>query len=36
MINQVIVTSYQTFCQDFNVPKGTPPEEEAEWIEENG
>ncbi|KIM41993.1 hypothetical protein M413DRAFT_71424 [Hebeloma cylindrosporum] len=32
----VIVTSYQTFCQDFNVPAGTPPEEEAEWIEDNG
>ncbi|KAF4611576.1 hypothetical protein D9613_003624 [Agrocybe pediades] len=32
----IVVTSYQTLCQDFNVPKGTPPDEEAEWIAANG
>ncbi|KAF8176997.1 SNF2 family DNA-dependent ATPase [Pholiota molesta] len=33
---KVVVVSYQTLCQDFNVPKGTPPEEEPYWIEEHG
>ncbi|KJA22647.1 hypothetical protein HYPSUDRAFT_87246 [Hypholoma sublateritium FD-334 SS-4] len=32
----VVVVSYQTLCQDFNVPKGTHPDDEHEWIEENG
>ncbi|KDR65835.1 hypothetical protein GALMADRAFT_131232 [Galerina marginata CBS 339.88] len=32
----VVVTSYQTFCQDFAVPKGTAPEDEDEWLEEYG
>ncbi|PPQ94269.1 hypothetical protein CVT25_004926 [Psilocybe cyanescens] len=31
-----VVTSYQTLCQDFNVPKGTPAEEEEEWIRDHG
>ncbi|KAF8958574.1 SNF2 family N-terminal domain-containing protein [Flammula alnicola] len=32
----VVITSYQTLCQDFNVPKGTAPEDESEYIAEHG
>uniref|UniRef100_A0A8H7XLY1 Uncharacterized protein n=1 Tax=Psilocybe cubensis TaxID=181762 RepID=A0A8H7XLY1_PSICU len=32
----VVVTSYQTLCGDFNIPKGTPPEEEEEWLQQKG
>ncbi|KAF8888452.1 SNF2 family N-terminal domain-containing protein [Gymnopilus junonius] len=35
-ILQVLITSYQTFCQDFAVPKGTPPEEEEEYLQDHG
>ncbi|KAF9485841.1 hypothetical protein BDN70DRAFT_870738 [Pholiota conissans] len=32
----VVVVSYQTLCQDFNVPKGTSPEDEVDWIQQYG
>jgi len=32
----VIITSYQTLCQDFNVPKDVGPEDELEWLQDNG
>lgn len=34
----VVVTSYQTLCQDFNVPKNLDiaPEDEEEYIRDHG
>ncbi|KAF5325961.1 hypothetical protein D9611_000760 [Ephemerocybe angulata] len=32
----VIITSYQTLCQDFTIPKDVEPWEEAEWVANNG
>ncbi|CAA7262707.1 unnamed protein product [Cyclocybe aegerita] len=32
----VIITSYQTLCQDFSVPRSVDPEEEEEWLAEHG
>lgn len=33
---KVIITSYQTYCQDFGIPPGVAPEDEQEWLSENG
>ncbi|KAF8064022.1 SNF2 family DNA-dependent ATPase [Lyophyllum atratum] len=33
---EVIVTTYQTLNQDFNIPKDVDPSEEAEWLQDNG
>ncbi|KAF5376123.1 hypothetical protein D9615_007674 [Tricholomella constricta] len=32
----VIVTTYQTLNQDFNIPKDVDPSEEGEWLADNG
>ncbi|TFK61429.1 hypothetical protein BDN72DRAFT_460900 [Pluteus cervinus] len=32
----VIITSYQTLCQDFQVPAGTPHDEEAAYLDRHG
>ena len=33
---QVVVTTYQTLNQDFNIPKDCKPADEAAWLEDNG
>lgn len=33
---QVVVTTYQTLNQDFNIPKDIDTAEEAEWLADNG
>ncbi|TFK47207.1 hypothetical protein OE88DRAFT_1811381 [Heliocybe sulcata] len=32
----VIITTYQTLNQDFNIPSDIPEEEELDWLAENG
>ncbi|EAU87720.1 hypothetical protein CC1G_08756 [Coprinopsis cinerea okayama7 len=32
----VIITSYQTLCNDFSTPSDVSAEEEAQWVAENG
>jgi hypothetical protein len=36
IISQVVVTTYQTLNQDFNIPKDCEPADEAAWLEDNG
>ncbi|KAF9528788.1 SNF2 family N-terminal domain-containing protein [Crepidotus variabilis] len=32
----VVITSYQTLCQDFAIPRSVEPEDELEWLQKNG
>ncbi|PPQ64913.1 hypothetical protein CVT24_008253 [Panaeolus cyanescens] len=32
----VVITSYQTLCMDYSVPKSVEPDEQEEWLMKNG